>query len=41
MLVGIPGAPVRYGDYDAGRPLRIDGDFDVLAEFQSVIEEVE
>ena len=32
MLVGDTGAPVRYGDRDAVRPSRIDGDFDVLAE---------
>ena len=33
MLVGNAGAAVRYGDRDAVRPLRIDGDFDILAEF--------
>src|SRR3984885_13538729 len=41
MLVGDTGAPVRYGDRDAVRPLRIDGDFDVLAEFQPVIDQVD
>src|SRR5215475_10016619 len=41
MLVGNTRAPVRYGDRDAVRPLRIEGDFDVLAEFQPVIDQVD
>src|SRR5436305_14307893 len=41
MLVGDTGAPVRYGDRNADRPLRIDGDFDILAEFQPVIDQVD
>src|SRR5436309_11106755 len=32
MLVGNPGATVRHGNRDAGRALRIDADFDILAE---------
>ena len=41
MLVGDTGAPVRYGNRNAVRPSRIDGDFDVLAEFQPVIDQVD
>src|ERR1043166_1919378 len=41
MLVGNTGAAVRYGDRDAVRPLRIEGDFDILAEFQPVIDQVD
>ena len=41
MLVGNTGPPVRYGDRDAVRPLRIDSDFDILAEFQPVIDQVD
>src|ERR1043166_1567428 len=41
MLVGNTGAAVRHGDRDAVRPLRIDGDFDILAEFQPVIDQVD
>src|SRR3954447_16312492 len=41
MLVGNTGTAVRYGDRDAVRPLRIDGDFDVVAEFQPVIDQVD
>src|SRR3954469_21883661 len=41
MLVGNTGAAVRYGDRDVVRPLRIDGDFDVLAELQPVIDQVD
>src|SRR4029453_16584137 len=41
MLVGNTRAPVRYGDRDAVRRLRIDGDFDILAEFQPVIDQVD
>src|SRR5215475_2239194 len=41
MLVGNAGAPVRYGDRDAVRALRIEGDFDILAEFQPVIDQVD
>jgi hypothetical protein len=38
MRVWNTGAPIRYGDRDAVRPLRIDSDFDILAEFQPVID---
>src|SRR5207245_687334 len=41
MLVGNTGAAVRYGDRDAVRSLRIDGEFDILAEFQPVIDQVD
>src|SRR3954462_4164250 len=41
MLVGNTGTAVRYGDRDAVRPLRIDGDFDILAEFQPIIDQVD
>src|SRR5204863_7218171 len=41
MLVRNTGAPVRYGDRDAVRPLRIDSEFDILAEFLPVIDHVD
>ena len=41
MLVGNAGAAVRDGNRDAVRPLRIDGDFDIPAEFQPVIDQVD
>src|SRR5437763_1659295 len=39
MLVGNPGATVRHGNRDGGRALRIDADFDILAELQGVIDQ--